>query len=46
MAKNPPSNAGGTGLIPGQGTEIPLAVEQPCPRGANTEAKISGVCVR
>ena len=25
MAKNPPANAGDTGLIPGQGTKIPHA---------------------
>ena len=25
MVKNPPSNAGGTGSIPGQGTKIPHA---------------------
>ena len=28
MVKNPPSNAGDTGSIPGQGTKIPLAVGQ------------------
>ena len=27
MVKNPPSNAGDVGLIPGQGTEIPHAAE-------------------
>ena len=26
MGKNPPANAGDTGLIPGQGTKIPHAV--------------------
>ena len=29
MVKNPPSNAGDTGLIPGQGTEIPHAKGKP-----------------
>ena len=28
MVKNPSSNAGNTGLIPGQGARIPHAVEQ------------------
>ena len=28
VVKNPPSNAGDTGLIPGQGTKIPHAVGQ------------------
>ena len=28
MVKNPPSNAGDTGLIPGQRTNIPLATHR------------------
>ena len=28
VAKNPPSNAGDMGLIPGRGTKIPYAVRQ------------------
>ena len=28
MVKNPPANAGDTGLIPGLGTEIPYALRQ------------------
>ena len=28
MVKNPPSNAGDTGSIPGRGTQIPRAAEQ------------------
>ena len=28
VVKNPPSNAGDAGLIPGQGTKIPHVVEQ------------------
>ena len=28
MVKNPPSNSGDTGSIPGQGTKIPCAVGQ------------------
>ena len=34
MAKNWPSNAGDVGLIPGWGTKIPHAVEQPNLRAA------------
>ena len=37
MVKNPPSNAGDTGSIPGGGTKIPHAVGQLSPRAANTE---------
>ena len=32
MVKNPPSNAGGIGLIPGQGTKIPHSTGQQSPR--------------
>ena len=34
VVKNPPSNAGNAGSIPGQGTKIPQATEQlsPCTR--------------
>ena len=35
--KNPPSNAGDAGSIPGRGTKIPHAVEQLSPRAATTE---------
>ena len=37
IVKNPPSNAGDTGLIPGQGTKIPHAVGQLSPRMTTTE---------
>ena len=37
VVKNPPSSAGDTGLIPGQGTKIPGAVEQLSLRAATTE---------
>ena len=37
MVKNPPSNAGDVGLIPGQGTKIPHAVQPVSPRAATTE---------
>ena len=36
--KNPPSNAGDVGSIPGQGTKIPHAVGQQSPHTATTEA--------
>ena len=39
MLKNPPSNAGDVGLIPGQGTKIPRATEQLSPRAATTEQR-------
>ena len=37
MVKNPPYNAGDTGSIPGQGTEIPHAAGQLSPHTATTE---------
>ena len=37
MVKNPPSNAGDAGSIPGQGTKIPHAVRQLSPCAAITE---------
>ena len=37
MVKNPPSNAGDTGSIPGQRTKIPHATGQLSPRTATTE---------
>ena len=37
VLKNPPYNAGGEALIPGQGTKIPHATEQLDPHVATTE---------
>ena len=37
MIKNPPSNAGDTGSIPGQGTKIPHAMGQISPGATTTE---------
>ena len=37
VVKNPPSNAGDEGSIPGWGTRVPHAVGQPSPRAATTE---------
>ena len=37
VLKNPPSNAGDAGLIPGQGTKIPYAMGQLSPRAATRE---------
>ena len=37
MVKNPPSNAGDAGLIPGRGTKIPHASGQLSPRATATE---------
>ena len=37
VVKNPPSNAGDTGSIPGQGTKIPHAVGQLSPCATTTE---------
>ena len=37
VVKNPPSNAGDVGLIPGQGTKIPHATGQLSPRTTTTE---------
>ena len=34
MVKNPPSNAGDVGLIPGQGTKIPHAAGQLSPHSS------------
>ena len=42
VVKNPPSNAGDMGLIPGGGTKIPHAVGQLSPRAATTEPTRSG----
>ena len=42
MIKNPPSNAGDVGLIPGQGTKISHAVEQLSLRATTTEPVRSG----
>ena len=38
MVKKPPSNAGDTGSIPGQGTKIPYVTEQPSPRATSRES--------
>ena len=37
VVKNPSSNAGDMGLIPGQGTKIPHAAGQLSPHAATTE---------
>ena len=37
VLKNPPSNAGDAGWIPGWGTKIPRASGQPSPRATTTE---------
>ena len=37
VVKNPPSNAGDAGLIPGRGTKIPHASGQLSPRSPTTE---------
>ena len=37
MVKNPPSNAGDAGLIPGEGTKIPHAAGQLRVRATTTE---------
>ena len=37
VVKNPPSNAGDVGSIPGQGTKIPHATGQLSPRATTTE---------
>ena len=39
VVKNPPSSAGDTGSIPGQGTKIPRARGQLSPRAATRERK-------
>ena len=43
--KNPPSNAGDTGLIPGQGTGIPHAVWATKPKSRN-EKEVLAVQLR
>ena len=45
MLKNSLCDAGEVGLIPGRGTKISHAVEQPSPRDATTEPVPSGGCV-
>ena len=45
VLENSLCNAGEVGLIPGQGTKIPHAVEQPVPRDATTEPVHPGACV-
>ena len=42
VVKNPPSNAGDVGSIPGGGTKIPHAVEQLNPCATTTEPTCSG----
>ena len=44
IVKNPPSNAGDAGSIPGLGTKIPLATGQLSPRAATTELTRSMAC--
>ena len=44
VVKNPPSNAGDAGLIPGRETKIPHAVGQLSPRATTTEPVRSGGC--
>ena len=39
VVKNPPSNAGDAGLIPGQGTKIPHAMEQLSPCATTAELR-------
>ena len=45
VLKNSPCNAGELGLVPGWGTKISHAVEQPSPCDATTEPVHSGACV-
>ena len=47
MVKNPPCNAGNMGLIPGQGTKVPHAVEQlgTCATAAEPALCNSRVCM-
>ena len=40
MVKNPPSNAGDAGSIPGQGTKIPHAMGQLNPHAATREKPV------
>ena len=42
VVENQPCNAGDVGLIPGQGTKIPHAAEQPSPCMATSEPRCSG----
>ena len=42
VVKNPPSNAGDVGLIPGWGTKIPSATGKLSPRAATTEPTCPG----
>ena len=44
VVKNPPSNAGDAGLIPGRGTKIPHAAGQLSPLDTTTEPTHPGVC--
>ena len=37
VVKNPPSDAGDVGLIPGQGTKIPHALEKLSPQASTRE---------
>ena len=43
---NPPTNAGDMGSIPGLGTKIPHAMEQPNPCATTTEPMCSRICTR
>ena len=45
MVKNPLSNAGDMGLIPGRGTKIPHVAGQLSLSAATTEPMSSGACV-
>ena len=45
VVKNPPSNAGDVGSIPGRGTKIPRAMEQLSLNAAATESACSEACV-
>ena len=44
VVKNPPSDAGDVGLIPGQGNKIPHAKGQLCLYAATTEPSSSRAC--
>ena len=44
VVKNPPSNAGDAGLIPGRGTKIPHAAGQLSPHATTTEPTRPGAC--
>ena len=46
MVKNPPSNAGDAGSIPGQGTKIPHAAGQLSPSATTTEPAHSRAITR